>query len=84
MHAAGAGVAGAAWRLLLPLQLAQQYLQGPSYVKKHGQAPLLYSSGSSTFPHPLNSGRAGAPLAGPFCSVVLGIISGDLAKGLLF
>lgn len=30
-----------------------------------------------------DSGRGGAPLAGQFCSVILGVISGDPAKGLL-
>lgn len=85
MHVAGEDEAGTALLLLLLLQLVEQYLQEAPYFKEprphHVTAVDL---AALTFPTLLTVAEIGVPLAGQVCSVVMGVISGDPAKGLLF
>lgn len=82
---AGEDEAGTALLLLLLLQLIEQYLQEAPYFKEPRPHHLTaVGLAVLAFPILLIVAEVGVPLAGQFCSVVMGVISGDPAKGLFF
>lgn len=85
MHVAGEDEAGTSLLLLLLLQLVEQYLQESPYFKEPRSYHLTaVDLAALAFPTLLIVAEVGVPLAGQFCSVVMGVISGDPAKGLFF
>lgn len=71
---AGEDEAGTALLLLLLLQLVEQYLQESPYFKELRPHHLTaVDLAAPTFPTLLIVSEVGVPLAGHFCSVVMGV-----------